>query len=421
MLFLLGCQPVAIQASDLVEDSAVSAPSDTAEVPISLWADGQVERVEGEELPDWETDRSEEIFRDDIIHDVVIELDSGSVNALNYNPTDYTDAVITIAGQTLEVGVRIKGSSSFQYLSGKPSLKLDMDFEVPNQTLLGIRKLNLHNMYYDPSRMSEELMYSMFREAGLPAARTGYARVTINGTAYGLYSVVEVTDDPMLERWFADNNGNLYENAENYCDLDDGVSCFDAEEFDEGSHDALERLIDAVTDSSDDWLTRVQPLLLWDHYTGFLAMEMSVAHWDSYSFDLSNYRFYHEPTEDGWTLIPSSTDLGFGFRPWSYPDCGKHGVDPSDYTMGVLSRQCLSNETCQEAVYARILDIADQLEAMDTTATIEALAERVRADVYEDDRSYYGSSKFEEHIVCVSDWLAQRPDELREWVADNQP
>lgn len=424
LLFFLACKPAVLSApSDTTPDTTPETTvEDTTEdaVHIALVEDDETEVIAGSGNPDWDADYSDEIFRDDIIHDVAITLDSGSVNDLNYDPTDYTDATLEIAGQELEVGVRIKGSSSFQYLSGKPSLKFDMDFVVPGQTLLGIRKLNMHNMYYDPSRFSEELTYGMFRAADLPAARTSYARVSINGTAYGLYSVVEVTDDPMLERWFTDNNGNLYENAANYCDLDDGVSCFDAEETDEGSDDALEAFIDAVTASGSDWLAGVEPLLLWEDYTGFLAMEMSIAHWDSYSYDLSNYRFYHDPVEDGWTLIPSSVDLSFGFRPWSYPDCGKHGVDPSDYTMGLLSSRCLSDAVCQEAVYARILDIADQLDEMDTTATITAAAARVRADVYEDSRSYYDEDKFEEHVVCVSDWLAQRPDELREWVAEQQ-
>ena len=420
LLFLLGCQPAAVTAPS-APDTATEPPKveDTAAPPagFTLLTDSETEEIAGLGGADWETDRSDEVFRDDLIHDVELTLDSSSLSDLNSDPTDYTDATITIAGQTLDVGVRIKGSSSFQSLSGKPSLKLDMDFVIPEQTLLGIRKLNLHNMYYDPSRMSEELMYRMFREAGLPAARTGYARLSINGTHYGLYSVVEVTDDPMLERWFADSNGNLYENAENYCDLDDGIGCFDAEEFDEGSHDALSAFIDAVQTPGAGWLAAVQPLLLWEHYTGFLAMEMSVAHWDSYSYDLSNYRFYHEPTEDGWTLIPSSTDLGFGFRPWSYSDCGRHGVDPADYTMGILSSRCLQDATCQAAVHARILEIADQLEAMDTSAAIDELASRIRAEVNADDRSYYGTSKFEEHIVCMSSWLAQRPDELRTWVS----
>ena len=75
-------------------------------------------------------------------------------------------------------------------------------------------------MRYDPMKVSEELVYRMWREANLPASRTGYAEVTIDGTDYGLYSLVEVPDDPLLERWYDDPDGNLYENASNYCDFD---------------------------------------------------------------------------------------------------------------------------------------------------------------------------------------------------------
>ena len=42
-------------------------------------------------------------------------------------------------------------------------------------------------------------------------------------------------------RWYEDGDGNLYEHAENYCDFTH-VGCFDADEFDEGTHDALRAL-----------------------------------------------------------------------------------------------------------------------------------------------------------------------------------
>jgi hypothetical protein len=273
-------------------------------------------------------------------------------------------------------------------------------------------------MAYDPMKVSEELAYQMWRDAGLPASRTSYAHITVNGEDYGLYSMVEPPDDPFLKIWYDDPDGNLYENAENYCDLDGGRGCFEAEEYDEGNHEALDALRAAVTTTSD--LSAVRPLLDWDRYTGFLAMEASIAHWDSYSFDQSNFRWYHEPTTDSWSLIPSSTDLSFGYRPWSYPDCGKHGVVPADYDMGIVSVRCWNDPDCEEAVLEKMLEAADRLEAMDAAAAVRAATDRVRDAVYEDRKKYTSNSHFEEHVDCVEAWLAQRPDELRTWVAEQR-
>ena len=377
--------------------------------------------------PDWQVDDEVEwaggggdadLFDPHVIHEITIELGSSAQNSLSRDPRTYVEGRFLWDGLDVPVGVRIKGSSSMDSISGKPSLKIDFNRVVEGQKVRGQKKLNLHNMAYDPMKVSEELTYGMWRDAGLPASRTSYAHLTVDGEDYGLYSVVETPDDPFLDRWYDDPDGNLYENAANYCDLDGGRSCFEAEEYDEGNHDALDAFRAAATTTSD--LSALAPLLDWDRFTGFLAMEASIAHWDSYSFDQSNYRWYHEPTTDTWSLIPSSTDLGFGYRPWSYPDCGKHGVTPGDYDMGIVSDRCWDDADCEEAVLEKMLAVADRLDAMDAAAEVRAATDRVRDAVYDDRKKYTSNSHFEEHVDCVEAWLAQRPDELREWVADRR-
>ena len=394
-----------------VEDADSGEPDDTAEPQPNWQTDDEVEWAGG--------GGGTELFDPRVIHEITLELGSSARNDLDRNPETYVDGRFLWDGLDVPVGVRIKGSSSRDSFGGKPSLKIDFNRQVDGLKVQGQKKLNLHNMVYDPMKVSEELVYGMWRAADLPASRTSYAHLIVDGTDYGLYSVVETPDDPFLARWYDDPDGNLYENAANYCDFDGGRTCFEAEETDEGNHDALDRMIDAVT-TRDGTLDEARPLLDWARYTGFLAMEASIAHWDSYSFDQSNFRWYHEPATDTWSLIPSSTDLGFGYRPWSYPDCGKHGVNPAAYTMGNVSERCWRDEACEEAVLERMLVIADQLDAMDAPAELRAATDRVRDAVYDDTRKYTSNSHFEEHIDCVETWLAQRPDELREWVADRR-
>ena len=352
-----------------------------------------------------------DLFSDDHIWRIDLEFDSAARSDLRNRPYDWADGEFTLEGLTFPVGARIKGSSTASSFDDKPSLKLDFAYQIDGLDYGGIRRVNLHNQVLDPVLSSEWLTYKMFRDAGLPASRVGYARVYIDGDDRGLYTIVEDPEDDFLESWFDDPNGNLYENASNYCDVT-RTSCFDREESDEGNDDALEALIDAAQDFDG-----VREQMDWDRYVGFLAMERTIAHWDSYSFDLSNYRLYHDPSA-GWTFLPWSADLGFGYRPWSYPDCGKHGVDPSDYDMGLLASGCHSDPECFSDVLDQMLVYADQLEGY--SATAQQAMDRIEAEAESDPDHWNEMDHFEEHGACLVAWLDQRPDEIRDWVAANR-
>src|SRR5437899_13020153 len=75
--------------------------------------------------------------------------------------------------------------------------------------LAEIVTLTLHNNVTDASWMIEVLSHRLFRDAGVPASRTAYARVyvTVPGkfdkSYFGLYSLVEDVDDNFAEQHFA--------------------------------------------------------------------------------------------------------------------------------------------------------------------------------------------------------------------------
>jgi spore coat protein CotH len=74
------------------------------------------------------------------------------------------------------------------------SLKLDFDRYDDNARLDGLKKLNLHAMAADPSKMRERLGYSLYRDMNLLAPRAVHARVFINGEYHGLFAAVEEVD-----------------------------------------------------------------------------------------------------------------------------------------------------------------------------------------------------------------------------------
>ena len=84
------------------------------------------------------------------------------------------------------------------------SLKLDFGEYVKGQRLGTLKKLNLHSNITDASWMNEVLAFRLYRDAGVPAPRTSYARVhvTVQGRrerAYaGLFSLVENADEEFV-------------------------------------------------------------------------------------------------------------------------------------------------------------------------------------------------------------------------------
>ena len=360
-----------------------------------------------------------DVFSDLSIHPWSIDLSSNALSSLRNNPREWAPATFVVGEVAYEIGLRIKGTSTAQGIDYKPSLKLAFDHVYEGQRFYGLRRLNLHNMTLDPILSSEVLTWDIFRSAGLPAPRVGYARLSIEGEDRGLFSVVEDIEDDFLKQWFSDSGGNLYENAKNYCDLT-AISCFDREEDDEGNDDALYELIESASLSGEAWGSAMQTLWDWERFVGFMAMERTIAHWDSYSFDLSNYRLYHEPTADRWTFIPWSGDLGFGYRPWSYPECGKHGVDPTGYDMGRLASACQEDERCRDDVMDRMLEFADLVEEMGGGQLVLDALDRVRADAATDPEHRSEMDHFEAHGACVASFLDERPEIVREWVAENR-
>jgi len=77
--------------------------------------------------------------------------------------------------------VRYKGNGTYMESrnSIKKSFKIDLNKYVKGQKVAGVTKLNLHNNVTDASWMNEVLSHRLFRDAGVPAPRTAYARVFV--------------------------------------------------------------------------------------------------------------------------------------------------------------------------------------------------------------------------------------------------
>jgi spore coat protein CotH len=149
------------------------------------------------------------------------------------NKDRYVEAALRVDDTEFpSIGVRIKGNYSIwgcvDFATGERvervepffgnidvcqrfSLKLDFDRFDDSLRLDGLKKLNLHAMAADPSKLRERLGYSLFREMDIVAPRSVHARVYLNGEYHGLFAAVEQVDGRFTaNRFLTDGDGNLY-------------------------------------------------------------------------------------------------------------------------------------------------------------------------------------------------------------------
>lgn len=249
-----------------------------------------------------------ELFSDGRVRTFKVELTESALATLKKNERAYVQATVT-EGSTVfkEAGVHLKGMGSFQPFHQKPSLAVKFDKYTPDQRYLGLSKLFLNNSSQDSTFLAELMSTQMFRDAGLPAARVTHAFVELNGRKLGLYVLIEAMNKDFLKQYFKNPKGNLYEaylqDIDQQLDLDGGT--------DNGQADRKHLLeICNISNPAERW-SRLPEVLDVDKYLSHCAIEMFVAHTDGYALNRNNYRLYHDPQTDRFTMIPHGLDWGF--------------------------------------------------------------------------------------------------------------
>ena len=228
----------------------------------------------------------------------------------------YVPCTVEFEGNTWwYVGVRYKGQSSLTstWSAGVGKLPLRFDFdefeddhpEVDDQRFYGFKELSLASNWSDSSYLREKVAHDIFREAGVPAPRTAFYRVYIDfgegATYFGLYTMTEVPDDPMLLDQFGNDDGNLYKPTSNWVTFDEDGFDKETNQDDEDWSD-VEAAIDALhADRSDGeaWRAGLEAVFDVDGFLRWLAVNTVIQNWDTYGNMAQNYYLYGNPDDDG--------------------------------------------------------------------------------------------------------------------------
>lgn len=251
------------------------------------------------------------VFESGWVPDIVLDLGPAEQEALRQNPRAYVPATMRVGTNLFgQVGVHLKGKTSFRPLDARPSLTISLDRFVPGQRFGGLTKLHLHNAVDDPTLLNEWLGSELFRAAGLPAARVGHARLQLNGRKLGLYVLKEGFTPEFLAAHFPAPHGNLFEPVEG-SDIDGRMS------LDAGpGHDAgqgLRALAAAAQEPDPDrrW-ARLESVLDLDRFLTFVAMEILLGHRDGYCLARNNFRVYEPPPPGKIVFVPHGMDVLLG-------------------------------------------------------------------------------------------------------------
>ena len=298
----------------------------------------------------------------------------GEGKAGDFFPRNPKWAPVTVSFKGLEwtkVGLRFKGNSSLRsgWSSGTDKLPLKLDFdefeddypEIKNQRFYGFKQLSLSNNWMDPAAMRESVAYDLLEEAGLVAAETGFYEVILDhgegAKSLGLYTVIEVVDDTVIERYFEDHGGNIYEAEGNGASFASGTndqieSSFqvesDEDQADWSDIHALYDVLHSDLRSQDPaaWRASLEDIFGVDTFLEWLALSALLKHWDAYGGMSHNYYLYNDP-ETGilnwisWdhNLVLDSQNADFG--PGSRQNVGfdKSGVGEEWPLIGYLLAQ----------------------------------------------------------------------------------
>lgn len=352
------------------------------------------------------------LFSTESIASINIDLSPESMDALRVDTATYVHGALQVRlsdGTALDlgdIGVRLKGRwGSARSIDQKSAFLLKSNEFVPGQRLFGMNKLALNNLVQDASMVHEQLAYELFRAMGVPAPRTGFARVTVNGELKGLYATVEVVDNAeFLKHWFGSDDGNLYEGAYGTDLFTDLVTNFDQDRGDDvGFADLLElaQSFDTLTVTDHaTFVDDVAPLVDIDAYVQFAATELFLSHWDGYAATRNNY-FVYRPPGGQWHWLPWGTDQTFGDT-WASVWRGQ----------GRLQQLCEASLECRQKLASAYGSLIGNVSQLNLLRQVDLLEDVISDAAYEDPGKEYSIDDVYASLDQLRSYLRDRPSSV---------
>ena len=265
--------------------------------------------------------------------------------------------------QWYDVGIRYKGNSSLNNQNNKHPFRLEFDhFDnenpmIQDQSFYGFKQLSFGNNFKDLSFLHEKIASDVYREFGIPCARTAFYRIYIDhgdGPIYfGLFTMVEVVFDTMLEDQFGNNSGNCYKPDGEGARLNNinqvNSTFFVNKTNSSASLDDIEDLVAALTSTNrtsnpTQWRADLENIFNVDHFLKWLAANTTMKNWDTYGRMTHNYYLYNDASTNLLTWIPWDNNETFSDGPGGPGGPGGGGgPQPLNFDFSNLRNNPMSN------------------------------------------------------------------------------
>jgi spore coat protein H len=304
---------------------------------------------------------------------------NGIAGAMGIN-FSWVHADLEIQGQRFaEAAVRLKGNGTFLQSRGalKRSFKVNLARGFGGKKPGRISKLNFHSNVTDASWMNEVLSYRMYRDAGVPAPRTSYARVYLtvpgkyDGTYVGLYSLVENVDNNFAIDRFGTKKGALFKPVAHHLFEDIGD---DWKEYRQAydpktplSNEETGRVMafcKLVSHASDDeFAAKLDSFLDIEEFSRFMAVTVWLSTMDSILAMDQNFVVYLHPKTRCFQFIPWDLDHSFGqFFPVGTPQQRENLSIHKPWTSDFLFlKRVFAVERFKRSYLARLKDLNETL------------------------------------------------------------
>lgn len=342
--------------------------------------------------PDYDT-----VFAVDMLQEVRLEIAPTDMEALNADPYTYVHGSFEHGGMRFDdVGLRLKGSSTFQDFSGKPSLKVKFDAFVDGQEYADMERLTLNNLTNDRASGREVIAYRIWNEAGMVAPHASFARLYINGEYYGLYAALEAMDDEFLKKRFPCAGGDLWEANDSADFTAAGIAHFELNTG-EGLGLSLSQAAAVLEDPADDYFGVADDYVVMDQFLDFWAWSMATGNRDGYPYNLNDYFVYGDPEEGD----------RFVFSPWGLDETWDTGWY-FQWGQGVVGFNCAASPECLALLEERTEAALQVYESLDVARMAQDAFDLTEAAMLEDPRMPWTPAEVVEArtrlVALVENW-----------------
>jgi hypothetical protein len=264
-----------------------------------------------------------------VTHDDSVAMEKTAFDEI-YVPADFSFNGVPFG----KVGLRFKGSKYYLLkdcfdsmgrvttnpLCAKVSMKVKFDKYTDTARFYSLKRLNMHAMSDEPSKMHEMLCYRLFRDMGIYAPRTAYMKLFVNGSFWGLFAAVEEIDGRFTKSQWPDfGDGNVFKEVwpnKTYRSYFENALVTNNDPGDSGNGLRMVDFSKAILASTKETFVRnVSPFMDLDYWVRYIAVDRAVHNADGIMtwycdqqltwITNHNYYFYQEENPGGkiW-LIP---------------------------------------------------------------------------------------------------------------------